>query len=278
MKLARVLHQGSPIMVVRGERDAVAAVDGQTFADLPQLLAAAGGERSRIRPDRWITVADADLLSPVARPRKIVCIGLNYRQHAEETGAQLPEHPIIFPKWDNAIAGPFEEIPLPTVSQRVDWEAELTFVFGKTCRHVAAADAGSVIFGFTCANDVSVRDYQNHTSQWGAGKCWDKAAPLGPVIVSCDELDGVSPNLAIRGILNGEQKQDSRTNDLIFSVPELVEYITSIMTMEPGDIVLTGTPSGVGIGQRPQQFLKPGDVFEVAIEGIGSIRNRFVEG
>jgi acylpyruvate hydrolase len=276
MKLARIADNGSAVVVLRGSTDGVATVDGRTFDDLPELLAAAGGEASKIVPGQHVTVRDADLLSPVARPRKLVCIGLNYRAHAEESGAELPRKPIIFPKWDNCITGPFDDIPLPPESKAVDWESELAFVFGRQCRRVKAADAASVVFGFTAANDVSMRDYQFHTSQWGPGKCWDRSTPLGPVVVTPEEVGGATPDLAIRGFLNGKMEQDSRTNDLIFGVGELVEYITSIMTMEPGDIVLTGTPSGVGSGHKPRLYLKDGDVYEVSIEGIGSLRNRFV--
>jgi acylpyruvate hydrolase len=212
----------------------------------------------------------------VARPRKLICIGLNYRAHAAESNAEIPKYPILFPKWDNAIAGPFEDIPLPAASKAVDWEAELAFVIGKRCRNVAAADAGSVVFGYTAANDVSMRDFQFQGSQWAPGKAWDKACPLGPAVVTIDEAGGPEPDLAIRGLLNGEVVQDSRTNDLIFGVPALVEYISMIMTLEPGDTVLTGTPAGVGAGRKPPLFLKSGDVYEVQIEKVGSIRNRFV--
>lgn len=276
MKLARIMNDGAPVMVVRGAEDAVALVDGQSFSDLPELLIAAGGSRDRVSAGQRVQVSDDRLLSPLQRPRKIVCIGLNYRAHALETGMALPNHPVIFPKWDNAIARPFDDIPLPAASSAVDWEAELAFVFSRTCRNVPAGDAESVVFGYTSANDVSMRDFQFHTSQWGPGKCWDRALPLGPVLVTADELGGVHPDLAIRGLLNGETKQDSRTSDLIFGVPELVEYITLIMTMEPGDVVVTGTPSGVGQGHKPPLYLKPGDVYEVSIEGIGSVKNRFM--
>ncbi|HZQ37833.1 MAG TPA: fumarylacetoacetate hydrolase family protein [Dehalococcoidia bacterium] len=276
MKLARIAVNGSSTVILRGERDAVATVDGRSFADLPELLEAAGGDPGRIQPGAGVSIDEQQLLSPVQRPHKIICIGLNYRLHAEESGQPLPPKPVLFPKWDNAIAGPFEPIPLPRASSRVDWEAELALVFGRRCRNVAAADAATVVFGFTCANDVSMRDFQFHTSQWGAGKAWDKAAPLGPAVVTLDEVGGVAPDLAIRGLLNSQVMQDSRTGDFIFHVPALVEYLTMIMTMEPGDLVLTGTPAGVGSGRTPPQFLEDGDEYEVQIEKIGSIRNRFV--
>ncbi|HLZ73078.1 MAG TPA: fumarylacetoacetate hydrolase family protein [Dehalococcoidia bacterium] len=276
MKLARIALNGSPTVVVRGARDHVATVNRQSFADLPELLEAAEGDLRRIAAGESVSADETQLLSPLQRPHKIICIGLNYRLHAEESKQPLPPKPVLFPKWDNAIAGPFEPVPLPKASSKVDWEAELAFVFGKRCRNVAAADAASVVFGFTCANDVSMRDFQFHTSQWGAGKAWDKAAPLGPAVVTCDEVGGAAPDLAIRGLLNGKLMQDSRTGDFIFHVPALVEYLTTIMTMEPGDLVLTGTPAGVGQGRTPPQYLQDGDEYEVQIEKIGSIRNRFV--
>jgi acylpyruvate hydrolase len=273
MKLARAVIDGGPLVIVRGEQDAIAQVAGQSFADLPDLLIACAGDATRISAGRSVTLRDEALLSPLDRPRKIICIGLNYHAHAAEAKQQLPAQPIIFPKWDNAITGPFADIPLPPESHQVDWEAEFAFVFGKRCRRVKAADAGSVVFGYTAANDVSMRDFQFHTSQWGPGKDWDRATPLGPVVVTLDEL-GPSPDLSIRGRLNGQQMQDSRTSDLIFGVGALVEYMTTVMTMEPGDVVLTGTPSGVGSARK--FFLKDGDVYEVEIEGIGTLRNRFV--
>lgn len=276
MKLARIIHNGTPVMIIRNHGDALATVGGSTFADLPDLLAAVDGDARKITSGEGVTVREAELLSPVARPHKIVCIGLNYRAHAEESGQELPRKPVIFPKWDNAITGPFSDISLPPESNRVDWEAELAFVYGRRCRRVGAADAAAVVFGYTLANDVSMRDFQFHTSQWAPGKGWDASTPLGPVVVTADELGGVEPNLTMRGLLNGQVMQDTPTNDLIFGIGPLVEYLTSFMTMEPGDIVLTGTPSGVGNGRKPPVFLKDGDVYEVSIEGIGSLRNRFV--
>ena len=273
MRLARLMLDDGPGVIIRGGEDTLALVERQAFADLPDLLAACDGDVSRITAGTPVTVREEKLLCPLARPRKIVCIGLNYHLHAAEANQEVPKFPIIFPKWDNALTGPFSDIPLPPESNMVDWEAEFAFVFGKRCRRVMAADAGAVVFGYTAANDVSMRDFQFQNSQWGPGKDWDRSTPLGPVVVSRDEL-GDQPDLAVRGRLNGETMQESRTSDLIFHVGPLVEYITTFMTMEPGDVVLTGTPSGVGSARR--LFLKDGDVYEVEIEGIGTLRNRFV--
>lgn len=278
MRLWRIQTETGPL--VGGDFDGAAAaatVAGAEFDDLPALLAAAGGDAGRIEPGRELAPPDpAQLLSPVGAPQKVICIGLNYRLHAEESGAPLPARPLLFPKWASSLAGPRDEVPLPPESSFVDWESELAFVFGRRCRRVSAADAGSVVFGYTAANDVSMRDFQTHTTQFTAGKAWDRSTPLGPVVVPAAELGGTAPDLAILGRLNGQTVQDSRTNDLIFGIGELVEYITTVMTVEPGDIVLTGTPSGVGQSAQPPRKLTDGDVYEVEIEGVGTLVNRFV--
>jgi len=269
MRLARAVVNGSPKVLVEQDGSyALAMASGREFWDLPELLAAG-------RIEAGETVEPGDLLPVVGRPGKIICVGLNYRAHAAETGRPPPDYPMLFPKWHTSLTGPFADVPLPPESDRVDWEAELAFVFGKAARRVRAEDAGDYVFGYTAANDVSMRDFQRHTAQFTAGKAWDHATPLGPVIVTADELGGTAPDLAITGRLDGETMQDSRTDDLIFRVPELVEYITTSMTMEPGDLVLTGTPSGVGDAMDPPRYLTDGAVYEVEIEGIGTLRNTF---
>lgn len=270
MRLARAEVNGAPrVLIELSGAYALATVGGQEFDDLPALLGAGGAIEA------GADVKPGDLLPIVGRPGKVICIGLNYAAHAAETGRPPPEYPMLFPKWHTSLTGPYDDVPLPPESQKVDWEAELAFVFGKPARRVRAADAASVVFGYAAANDVSMRDYQRHTAQYTAGKAWDRSTPLGPVLVSADELGGTRPDLSIRGRLNSDTVQDSRTNDLIFGVPELVAYITTAMTMEPGDVVLTGTPSGVGNAMEPPRYLSDGDVYEVEIEGIGSLRNTF---
>ncbi|HWC67973.1 MAG TPA: fumarylacetoacetate hydrolase family protein [Acidimicrobiales bacterium] len=279
MQLARLSTSDGPRMVVTDtdlHNAHVVTIAGNAFDDLPALLAAADGDIARIEAGAEVQFEPTDLVSVVGRPRKVICIGLNYRGHAAETKSPLPEQPILFPKWDNALTGPYDDVPLPPESTFVDWEAELAFVFGRRCRRVNAADAASVVFGFTAANDLSMRDFQMASSQWAAGKSWDRGTAVGPVVVDTAAIGTVAPDLAIVGRRNGQVTQDSRTNDLIFGVPALVEYITTVMTMEPGDIVLTGTPSGVGMVTPDAGGLQPGDVYEVEIEGIGTIRNRFV--
>jgi acylpyruvate hydrolase len=276
VRLMRAAVDGRPrvLLDVDGSTTVV-TVDGTEFEDLPPLLEACGGDVGRISPGRGIELDDAGLLRPLGAPAKIVCIGLNYREHAEESGAPLPRYPLLFSKYTSALTDPESDIPLPPESALVDWESELAFVFGRRCRRVSAGDAHTVVFGYTAANDVSMRDFQNHTTQFLAGKTWERSTPLGPAVIPADELGGASPDLAISGSLNGSTVQDSRTSDLIFSIPQLVEYMTTIMTMEPGDVVLTGTPSGVGFAESPPRGLSVGDVYEVEIEGIGRLRNRF---
>jgi acylpyruvate hydrolase len=269
MRLARAEVDGVPrVLVEKDGAYSLATVGGAEFEDLPALL-----EGGRVEPGAGVEVGE--LLPVVGRPGKVIGIGLNYRAHAAETGRPPPEYPMLFPKWHTSLTGPFADVPLPPESDKVDWEAELAFVFGRPARRVRAEDAGDYVFGYTAANDVSMRDFQGHTPQFTAGKAWDRSTPVGPVLVSADELGGTAPDLAIRGHLGGETMQDSRTNDLIFGVPELVAYITTVMTMEPGDVVLTGTPSGVGTAMDPPRYLSDGDVYEVEIEGIGALRNTF---
>jgi acylpyruvate hydrolase len=270
MRLARAEVNGAPrVLVENGGSYALATVSGEEFEDLPALLSTGGAIEAGAEAQA------GELLPVVGRPGKVICVGLNYAAHAAETGRPPPEYPMLFPKWHTSLTGPTADVPLPPESQKVDWEAELAFVFGKPARRVRAEDAANVVFGFTAANDVSMRDFQRHTAQYTAGKAWDRSTPLGPVVVTADEIGSITPDLAISGRLDGETVQDSRTNDLIFGVPELVAYITTAMTMEPGDVVLTGTPSGVGNAMEPPRYLTDGVVFEVEIEGIGTLRNTF---
>ena len=215
------------------------------------------------------------LLSPIV-PTDILCIGLNYRQHAEETGATLTKHPLLFIKSSNSLNHPGGEIPLPALSQKVDWEAELAVVIGRNAKRVAAADALDYVLGYTCANDVSARDWQKDRDlgggQFARGKSFDGFCPLGPCLVTADELR--EPNtLRIACDVNGERVQDSSTSDMIADVPTLIESLSSTMTLRAGSVILTGTPSGVGAAMTPPRFLKPGDAVVVEIEQIGRLEN-----
>ncbi len=214
------------------------------------------------------------LLPPVPRPEKILCIGLNYADHAKETGKEPPPEPVVFNKFVTALRAHGEPIELPRASQKVDYEAELVVVIGKPGRHIAKENALAHVAGYTCGHDVSARDWQAHKpgGQWLLGKSFDSFAPLGPELVTADELPDAG-NLRICCRLNGKTMQDSRTSQLIFGVAELVSYISQVCTLAPGDLIFTGTPPGVGQARKPPVFLQPGDVVEVEIERIGVLKN-----
>jgi 2-keto-4-pentenoate hydratase/2-oxohepta-3-ene-1,7-dioic acid hydratase in catechol pathway len=213
----------------------------------------------------------------VTHPNKIVCVGLNYRKHAEETNAQIPKHPILFNKFTNALAAHGEDIPLPRVSDKIDYEAELAIVIGKTAKYVSKEEALDYVFGYCNANDLSARDLQMRTSQWLLGKSLDKFSPLGPYLVTADEI-GDPNRLEIKCTVNGQVRQHSNTADMIFWCDEIVSYISQHMTLFPGDVILTGTPEGVVLGYPPenQVYLKHGDIVEVEIEKLGTLINRMV--
>jgi 2-keto-4-pentenoate hydratase/2-oxohepta-3-ene-1,7-dioic acid hydratase in catechol pathway len=220
------------------------------------------------------------LLAPIPRPRKnIVCLGMNYAAHAYESARakglpeKLPEHPVFFTKSPTTVIGPGAEIPLdPAITTQLDWEVELAFVFGRTGKNIASEDALGYIFGYTIINDISARDLQNRHQQFFKGKSLDGTCPMGPCIVTADELPDAG-DLALSLRLNGKTMQDSRTRDLVFDIPTIIAVLSRGQTVEAGDVVSTGTPSGVGMGWNPQTWLKPGDVLEAEIERIGVLRN-----
>jgi acylpyruvate hydrolase len=216
--------------------------------------------------------ADVRLLPPVPNPSKLICIGLNYRDHAVEVKLPLPERVAVFAKWNNTLIGDGAPIVLPRASHRIDYEAELAFVVGTRCRNVVEADADAAIAGYTCFNDVSVRDYQSFTSQWTLGKSWDTHGPCGPVLVTRDEIPDPQA-LRIRCTIDGETLQDSNTAQMFFGVRRLLAELSAIMTLEPGDLVATGTPAGVGLARTPRRWIKPGERVRVEIDAIGAIEN-----
>jgi len=220
------------------------------------------------------SAASVKLLAPIPDPPKVICIGLNYRDHAAESGAPIPKEPVLFSKFATAILGPGEPIRLPSVSREVDYEAELVLVVGKKGRHLSAASALDHLAGCTIGHDVSARDWQlkKDGRQWMAGKTFDTFAPIGPILMTMDEL-GDPHNLSIRLRLNGQVMQDSNTRMMIFRAADLLAYISQIVTLQPGDLIFTGTPSGVGFTRKPPIFLKDGDVVEVEIEKLGVLRN-----
>jgi 2-keto-4-pentenoate hydratase/2-oxohepta-3-ene-1,7-dioic acid hydratase in catechol pathway len=208
----------------------------------------------------------------VPNPQKIICIGQNYRRHALETGSEIPTSPVVFGKFNNALAAPNEAVPLPASAVQYDYEAELAVVIGRTCRDVSEADALSYVLGYCCANDISARDLQRRTSQWMLGKSFDKFYPIGPYLVTADQVSDPQA-LGIRLYMNGEKRQDSNTSDMIFSVAHLVSYISQYWTLVPGDIISTGTPEGVILGTQDKVWLKAGDKVTVEIDHLGSLTN-----
>lgn len=216
--------------------------------------------------------AGSRLGSPIARPSKIICIGLNYRQHAIESGMTVPEVPIIFMKATSSLCGPFDPILIPKNSVKTDWEVELAVVIGKRAKYVSKENAMDYVAGYCVHNDVSERDFQlHHGGQWVKGKSADNFAPLGPVLVTKTEIQDPH-NLRLWLKLNGKMLQDSNTSDLVFDIPELIEHLTQYMTLLPGDVISTGTPAGVGLGLTPPTYLKDGDVVELGIEGLGEAK------
>lgn len=218
--------------------------------------------------------AEVKHLSVIPDPQKIICLGLNYRDHAIESGMEIPAEPVLFSKYPSALIGHGDTIKLPAVSSQVDYEAEMVIVVGQRAKHVSEANALNYVAGYAVGHDVSARDWQLNKpgKQWMAGKTFDTFAPVGPVLVTKDEVPD-SSNLGIRLRLNGETMQDSNTKQLIFDVAYTIAYLSKIVTLEPGDLIFTGTPPGVGMARKPQVWLKPGDRVEVEIDGLGVLSN-----
>ncbi len=212
----------------------------------------------------------------IERPGKIVCVGLNYRDHAKEQGVDLPSAPLLFAKWPNALIGPGDPIVIPPVVTKCDYEAELGVVIGKQVKNISREGALAAVRGYVCANDVSARDLQFADGQWSRGKSPDTFCPVGPLVPAADVPD--PHDLRIQATVSGEVLQDSSTANLIFGVDEIISYASQTMTLEPGDLILTGTPAGVGVFRDPQRLLQPGDEVTITIEGIGSLTNPVVAG
>lgn len=218
---------------------------------------------------------DLILLAPVSRPGKLICVGLNYRDHAVESNMPIPTSPVIFSKFVTSVVGSHEQVVLPMASAKVDYEAELAVVIGRRAKNVSKEQALDYVFGYTNMNDVSARDFQFSDGQWQRGKSCDTFAPLGEYIATTEEIPDPH-QLSIKLRLNAQTLQDSNTNQLIFGVPELIEFLSQTITLEPGDVIATGTPPGVDFARNPPVFLKPGDVMEVEIEGLGVLTNHVV--
>jgi len=211
---------------------------------------------------------------PIPDPDKIICLGLNYRRHAEESGFPIPEVPSLFAKYRNSLNGPTSPIILPIVSEEIDYEAELAVVIGKRCKNINNVQALDYVAGYMAFNDVSARDLQMRTGQWLSGKALDTFAPCGPALVINEIDDPQSLDICTR--VNGQTLQEANTSDMIFSIPETISFISQLMTLEPGDIIATGTPEGVGFKRKPPIFLRHDDIVEVEVQGIGILRNRVV--
>ncbi len=260
----------------------VVSLAGAGFPDLLSVLA--GGAQAKAKAENWIyqppasavfPLSSIKILAPVPRPPKFVCVGLNYRDHAIESNMAIPTVPTIFTKFPSCVIASGENIVLPKNSSQPDYEAELAFVIGTGGRHIAAENWKDHVFGCTIVNDVSARDVQLATSQWVMGKSFDTFAPMGPYLVTMDEIADPH-NLKISLSIDGETLQDSNTRELIFKIPDLVAFLSSVFTLEPGDVVSTGTPSGVGFARKPPRYLKAGDNVTVSIEGLGELRNPVV--
>jgi 2-keto-4-pentenoate hydratase/2-oxohepta-3-ene-1,7-dioic acid hydratase in catechol pathway len=262
--------------------DTVITLKAAGFSDLISVLQ--GGKEafermgtfvSHPRGDTTFPISSVKLCAPIPKPTKILCMGLNYRDHAAESKLEIPKVPVFFAKYSNTVIGHGDNIILPKNSLKPDYEAEFGFVIGKGGRHIEAGNWREHVFGYMNCNDVSARDFQMATSQWTMGKNFDTFAPMGPWLVSADEIEDPH-DLDISLTLDGEQMQHSNTRELIFKIPETIEFLSSVMTLEPGDVVLTGTPGGVGFSRKPPRWLTPGAEVVVRVEGLGELRNTCV--
>lgn len=250
----------------------IIAGGSEVITALEALIAVAQAD-----PSLWLDESQLDFGPCVPAPGKIICIGLNYRRHAEESGMKIPTAPVLFSKFDNTLAAHGDDVPIPPDTAQMDYEAELALVIGTGGRYIAEADALAHVFGYFNANDVSARDLQMLSGQWLLGKTPDGFLPIGPYLVTADEV--ADPHdLRITCTINGEMRQDSNTADLIFDVPQIISYISRYVTLEPGDIISTGTPEGVALGRPDKPWLQPGDVMTVAIDGLGALTNTIVAG
>lgn len=277
MRLATLLtSDGTRAARVEGDEAVEIRADGAPVdtRDVGSLLALPNWQEVAEAADGPRRAMSPETLGPlVPRPSKIVCVGLNYRAHILEMGRELPEYPTLFAKFPDTLTGPYEGIEAPPEDEALDWEAELTVVLGATVRRVDPKRAAEAIAGYTVANDVSMRSYQFRTREWLQGKMWDRSTPVGPVLVTTDEWQ---PGPTLRAAVNGELMQEASTGDLVHDPAALVAYVSSMITLRPGDLILTGTPGGVGHARKPPRYLRPGDVVETSIEGLGTLRNEIL--
>jgi 2-keto-4-pentenoate hydratase/2-oxohepta-3-ene-1,7-dioic acid hydratase in catechol pathway len=274
MRYLSIAAAGVPSVAVQ-DGDAMLLTRGGAGRTLSDILALPDAERAAALAPGDPVPADATPMAPL-RPASIVCVGLNYRDHILESGMDRPEQPLLFAKLRSAVIGPGEAIEIdPSITTQVDWEVELAVVIGRRARNIGVLDALDHVFGYTVANDVSARDLQFGDGQWTRGKSLDTFGPLGPVVVTPDEL-GDPQALSLRTRVNGEVVQESSTREMLFGVAEIIAYCSSSFTLEAGDVLLTGTPWGCGAFADPPRFLHPGDVVEVEVDGIGTLENPVV--
>jgi acylpyruvate hydrolase len=260
-----------------GYVDVAEATGEEQLSELSAVLAGGADVLERVRAVAALEgreVAEAEFGPAVPAPRRIICVGLNYREHALEGGREPPSWPELFVRGADSVAAPFADLVKPALSERFDFEGELGVLIGSGGRYIRAADALDAVAGFVVVNDGSAREWQRASRQWTAGKNFDATMPIGPELVTADEVD--ISDLLLTTRLNGEVMQSARTSDMIFDVPRTIEHISSFTTLRPGDVIATGTPSGVGFARTPPVWLVPGDLIEVTIEGIGRIANHVV--
>ncbi|MDE2955023.1 MAG: fumarylacetoacetate hydrolase family protein [Gemmatimonadota bacterium] len=284
MRLVTFSHRGLRRLGARSGDSIIdfSAADPSIPSTMREFLEAGDNAISRARTvidrgDHAISETGVSIHAPIDNPEKIICIGLNYADHAAESGMPIPDEPIVFSKYASSIIGPDENIVAPSASSQVDYEVELVVVIGKRGRNISEEDALNHVAGYMVGHDVSARDYQLEKpgAQWMMGKTFDTFAPIGPDLVTTDDVPDPH-NLGIRCILNGETVQDSNTSQLIFDVPKLIAYLTHVFTLAPGDLIFTGTPHGVGMGREPQLWLKHGDHVICEIDGLGRLENPVV--
>jgi acylpyruvate hydrolase len=266
---------------IRTDQGTTAArLDGEVLiplaaADVGEMLAAGEGRIPEREGTPPVPVPEADFAPVVTRPGKVLCVGLNYRSHILETGRELPEYPTLFAKFADTLMGPGDDLVLPSVSERVDWEVELGVIIGQPVYRAAPEQAAAAIAGYTVINDVSMRDWQRRTLQWLQGKMFEHSTPVGPYLVTPDEVDN-AVDLEVRCVVDADVMQQSRTSDLLFGPAEIVSYASQAITLRPGDVIATGTPGGVGDARKPPVYLQPGNVLRTWIEGLGECVNHCV--
>jgi acylpyruvate hydrolase len=274
MRLATI-RTGAGTTAARLDGDVLVPLDA---ADVGELLARSAGDltaapaRAGAAP---VPVAEADFAPVVPNPSKIICVGLNYRTHIAETGRELPMYPTLFAKFAETLMGAGDDLVLPAVSERVDWEVELSVIIGRPVYRASAAQAEAAIAGYATSNDVSMRDFQRRTLQWDAGKIFQHTTPVGPCLVTPDEVDHAR-DLEIRCEVDGTVMQQARTSDLLFTPADVIAYASQAITLRPGDLILTGTTGGVGDARKPPVYLKPGQLLRTSIEGLGECVNNCV--